>query len=244
MNTVFKFSLQIWVLLGVALGAMLPVLWRSYRCRWGLCGKVWHVGLVVLLLAAFVYPVVALPLRVAERFPSGSPRRDTLDGTAYMRYAVYDAPGGSAPVDMQYDRAAVAWIWEHIEGTPVLAEAPVGFYREGGLRISSYTGLPTLLGAHEYEQRPAEQVVPREADAQLLYTTQDPGVALELIRKHHVRLVYVGSLEHALYSPMALAKFDTLVEQGALERIYANEKVDLYRATDEVLSGKDASEWS
>jgi hypothetical protein len=43
---------------------------------------------------------------------------------------------------------------------------------------------------------------------------------------------------------MALAKFDTLVEQGALERIYANEKVDLYRATDEVLSGKDASEWS
>jgi uncharacterized membrane protein len=146
---------------------------------------------------------------------------------------------------MHFDREALVWIWEHIEGTPILAEAPVGFYREGGLRISSYTGLPTLLGAHAYEQRPSEQVGPREADAQLLFTTQDPGIALDLIRKHHVRLVYVGPLERALYSPTALAKFDTLVEQGALERIYQNDQVELYRASDEVLSGKeDASEWS
>jgi YYY domain-containing protein len=241
MNTVFKFSLQVWVLLGVGLGAMLPVLWRSYRRRRGLYGRVWHVGLTVLLLAAFVYPVAALPQRVAERFPSGSPRRDTLDGTAYMRYAIYDAPGGSAPVDMQYDRQALAWIWEHIEGTPVLAEAPVGFYREGGLRISSYTGLPTLLGAHEFEQRPAEQVAPREIDAQILFTSQDPQVALGLLQRHDVRLVYIGPLERALYSTAALAKFETLVEQGALERIYANEQVALYRVTDKVLSGEESA---
>ena len=52
----------------------------------------------------------------------------------------------------------------------MLAEAPIGYYREGGLRVSSYTGLPTLLGMHEREQRPWEQVGPRERDAERLFT--------------------------------------------------------------------------
>ncbi|MHB1317653.1 MAG: DUF2298 domain-containing protein, partial [Anaerolineae bacterium] len=245
MNTVFKFSLQAWVLLGVALGSMLPVLWTSYRRRRGRYGGVWHAGALLLVAGTLVYPIAATPMRIAERFPSGSPDRVTLDGTAYMAQAVYDAPGGSAPVDMRYDREALVWMWEHIQGTPVLAEAPVGFYREGGLRISSYTGLPTLLGAHEYEQRPAGQVAPRQADAELLFSTEDPDTALALIRKHRVRLVYVGPLERALYTPAALAKFPALEAQGVLELVYRNEQVELYRSNDDALTGMEgAPAWS
>jgi len=231
MNTVFKFSLQAWVLLGVSLGAMLPVLWRSRRRRRGLYGSLWHAGLVAVIVAALIYPLAAVPARVQERFSSGSPARNTLDGTAYMDYAVYDPPGGTTAVDMSYDRKAVAWIWEHIDGNPVIAEAPVDFYRSGGLRIASYTGLPALLGAHQYEQRPAAQVAPRQADAERLFTTEDPDTALEIIQRQSVRLVYVGPLERALYTPAALEKFDTLVEQERLERIYWNEQVELYRYT-------------
>ncbi len=233
MNTVFKFSLQAWVLLGVSLGAMLPVLWRSRRRRRGLYGNLWHAGVVVLIVAALIYPLAAVPARVQERFSSGSPPRNTLDGTAYMAYAVYNPPGGTDAVDMSYDRQAVVWIWEHIAGNPVIAEAPVDFYRAGGLRIASYTGLPTLLGAHQYEQRPAAQVGPRQADAERLFATEDPEVALEVIQRQGVRLVYVGPLERALYTPAALDKFDTLVEQQMLERIYWNKQVDLYRYTGE-----------
>ena len=184
MNTVFKFSLQAWVLLGVSLGAFLPVLWQSCRGRRGPLARFWSAGLVLLGAAVMVYPVASIPVRVEERFPSGSPQRNTLDGTAYMVDAVYDAPGGSVPVEMRYDREALVWMWEHVQGTPVLAEAPVGFYREGGLRISSYTGLPTVVGAHQYEQRPPYQVAGRQADAELLYNTEDPVTALGLIRKH------------------------------------------------------------
>lgn len=131
MNTVFKFSLQAWVLLGVSLGAMLPVLWQSRRRRRGLYGSLWHAGLVVLLAGALIYPLAAVPARVQERFSSGSPARNTLDGTAYMEYAVYDPPGGASSVAMSYDRQALSWMWEHIEGNPVIAEAPVDFYRAG-----------------------------------------------------------------------------------------------------------------
>ena len=120
-------------------------------------------------------------------------------------------------------------MWEHIEGNPVIAEAPVDFYRAGGLRIASYTGLPALLGAHQYEQRPASQVAPRQADAERLFATEDPDTALEIIQRQGVRLVYVGPLERALYTPAALDKFDTLVEREILERNYRNEQVDLYR---------------
>jgi uncharacterized membrane protein len=231
MNTVFKFSLQAWVLLGVSLGSMLPLLWGSCRSRVRpLCG-LWKAGVIVLVLGAAVYPLAALPTRIAERFPSGSPAGYTLDGTAYMHHATYYWPDSDSPIDMRFDRQALDWIWEHVQGTPVLAEAPVGFYREGGLRISSYTGLPTLAGAHQYEQRPAEQVTPQLADAQRLYASTDPLEAAEILDRRRVRLVYVGPLERALYAPESLAKFDALVAQGLLERLYENEGVVLYRST-------------
>jgi len=241
MNTVFKLSMPAWVLLGISLGAMLPLLWRV-EARRARRSYLWQAGLAVLLLGALVYPVAATPRRVAERFPSGSPPRNTLDGTAYMTHAVYDAPGGSAPVEMKYDREALEWIWEHVQGTPVLAEAPVDYYREGGTRITSYTGLPTLVGAHQYEQRPVEQVAPREADAQRLFASTDPDEALQILDRYQVRLVYVGSLERALYDPPALAKFETLVQRGQLERIYHNAQVDLYRrAGDAASAGEGAA---
>jgi len=124
----------------------------------------------------------------------------------------------------------------------VLAEAPVDYYREGGTRITSYTGLPTLVGAHQYEQRPVEQVAPREADAQRLFASTDPDEALQILDRYQVRLVYVGSLERALYDPPALAKFETLVQRGQLERIYHNAQVDLYqRVGDATSAGEGAA---
>ena len=237
MNTVFKFSLQAWVLLAVALGALLPLLWRR-RAGWaGALQKAWAVGAMLLLAAALIYPVLAVPARVTERFPSGSPPIGTLDGTAYMIEAVYYWPNAESPIEMRYDREAIAWLWEHVPGTPVLAEAPVGYYREGGMRISSYTGLPTLVGAHQYEQRPWDDVAARQRDAERIYDTEDPQELLDLLALHRVRYVYVGPLERALYSEAALQKFESLTDAGALERVFENEQVDLYRVPDPLDEG-------
>ncbi len=232
MNTVFKFSLQAWVLLAVGLAGLLPALWRRRAVLPRALRVAWATGAGLLLAATLVYPVSAIPARVSERFASGSPALGTLDGTAYMAEAVYTWPDSDSTIEMRHDREAIAWLWEHVQGTPVLVEAPVGFYREGGLRISSYTGLPTLVGAHQYEQRAWEPVEARQQDADRIYRTEDPQELSELLARYRVRYIYVGPLERALYPAAALAKFDALAAAGALEPVYRNAQVNLYRVPD------------
>jgi len=228
MNTVFKFSLQAWGLLSLAAGAALPALWRRAG-DWGRAASApWRGALVLLLAGSLVYPVMAVPVRVNERFPEADAPRWTLDGTAYMVDARYAWPDEEHVIELAHDRAAIAWLWENVRGTPVIAEAPLGFYREGGLRVSSYTGLPTLVGAHQREQRPWQQVNPRERDAEAVYTTTDPAALMELLGRHDVRYVYVGQLERIAYGEGGAATLEALARDGRLERVYGNDKVDIY----------------
>ena len=229
MNTVFKFGLQAWVLIAVVCGSALPYLWRRAQ-RWGKWrGKIaWRAALVLLLSCSLLYTALAIPARVSERFgDTPSPAR-TLDGTVYMRDASYAWPDADSVIQLEYDREAIEWLWEHVPGTPVIAEAPVGFYREGGLRVSSYTGLPTLVGAHQREQRPWDQVGPREEDATAIYETTDLDELRTLLGRHRVRFIYVGQLERTLYEGPGLAKFDSLVQLGELSRVFRNARSMIY----------------
>ena len=232
MNTVFKFTIQAWVLLGMATGSAIPELWRRVG-RLGGVGLLWKAGLGLLGAASLTYVFLAVPVRVNERFPSAWPARDTLDGAAYMRTAIYYWPEPDQPIELKYDLQAIEWLWQNVEGTPVIAEAPIGFYREGGLRVSSYTGLPTLLGAHQREQRPYAQVGPREYDAARLYETQSVETLMDILARHRVRYIYVGQLERALYGEDTLARFETLANSGTLERVYQNEQAAIYRVPDD-----------
>jgi uncharacterized membrane protein len=116
-----------------------------------------------------------------------------------------------------------------VRGTPVIAEAPLGYYREGGMRVSSYTGLPTLVGAHQLEQRPAAQVSERVSQADALYRMEDPDATLALMRQLRVQYVYFGQLEEAVYGAASRAKFEELVRRGDLKVVYENERVRIYR---------------
>jgi YYY domain-containing protein len=223
MNTVFKFGLQAWVLLNLAAGAFLPILWRRARL-----GRLWRATVALLVLAAALYPLLAVPVRVAERFPQYPGPRGTLDGTAYMLTATYTWPDDDSRIAMAADREAIAWLWEQVQGTPVIAEAPVGFYREGGLRVSSYTGFPTLVGAHQNEQRPWDAVAARESDAWRIYNSRDSDEVAGILDRYRVRYVYVGPLERMLYGEHVLVRLDDLVERGELTRVYENEGVVIY----------------
>lgn len=110
----------------------------------------------------------------------------------------------------------------------MIAEAPLGYYREGGLRISSYTGLPTIVGAHEREQRPSGEVSSREDDAVALYQTTDVKRLLGILRRYRVRYIYVGQLERNAYPGPGLAKFEELSQAGTLARVFHNDIVDIY----------------
>jgi len=230
MNTVFKFYIQAWVLLSIASAASIPAVWRWLRGHCSRLGRwAWGGACAVLLFGSLLYPVMAIPVRVNERFPGAQPPRGTLDGMAYMTVGVYTWPDPSHPIELSYDYDAIQWLLENVKGTPVILEASLAYYREGGMRVSSYTGLPTLAGAHQREQRPMGEVISREEDVKRLYETPDQTEALELIEKYDIEYIYLGQLERIAYSPQGLPKFQWMQDDGILQIVYQNSKVTIYQ---------------
>ncbi len=229
MNTVFKFQSQAWVLLALALGSELPALWARVTRRRSLPRVLWAGATIGLVGAGLSYAVWAVPQRAAERFPGVAAGAGTLDGTAFMADAVYLWPDADSRIEMSWDLEALRWLWRNVPGTPVLAQADVGYYREGGLMPTSYSGLPTIVGMHAAEQRPGEQVAARQRDVRLLYSTTDEAEARTLLGRYDVRYVYVGQLERAVYPGEGLAKFEQMAASGGLVRAFRNERVTIYR---------------
>ena len=190
-NTVFKAGYQAWALLAVVtgVGAFWSASWMARRVR-----RVWLGALAALVVLALVYPVLGSYSRLL-RFQQ-SP---TLDG---MQWLERTAPG---------DAAAVRWLRASVPGSPAILEA-VGrdFDPSGRGRISTFTGLPTVMGWAGHEVQWGHDPGTRAADVQRIYGTADVALARSLLRRYDVRYVVVGSLEREDYRPAALRKFDRL----------------------------------
>jgi len=223
MNTVFKFYLQIWVLWGVAAA------YAVYRCqvsgprRWA-----WWAAWGLLFFCAALYPAFATWAKVNDRFDRSL--GPSLDGTAYMQTAIYHDQGQA--LELRWDKEAIDWMLDNIEGSPVILEANTPLYRWGS-RISIYTGLPTVIGWdwHQKQQRAilGHQVVDRRLEhVRLLYEVSDEEITRQLLAHYDVSYIYVGQLERAYYPPEGLAKFDRMVGRG-LELVYSRGPVKIYR---------------
>ena len=237
MNTVFKFYLQAWTLFGVtsayglATWAQRALSWRPgwRRLAWAVTG--------ILFVLAMLYPAFAARAKVRDRFSAeASPRG--LDGMAYMDNAVQIE--NNVDVGLADDKAAMQWLLQNVQGSPVILEAQIPEYRWGS-RFSVYTGLPTVQGWnwHQRQQRsvvPSIEVERRVNHVQEIYNTPDPLRAHSLIDLYGVRYIVVGGLERASYAPEGLAKFEVLVQQGLLEPVYQGGAVTIYEVV-----GHDAS---
>ncbi|NLS76614.1 MAG: tetratricopeptide repeat protein [Chloroflexi bacterium] len=230
MNTIFKFYIQAWVLLALSAAACLGVLLRSWWVRRHALGAIWKVILGGLLLLAAAYPLVAIQSRWRDRFPA-PPAWGTLDGLAYMETATYNWDGHQ--IYLEPDLKAIKWLIDNLEGTPIILQAPYGYYRENGVRIAVNTGLPTVLNPlHENEQRYDELIGPRHRDAEQMYRSMDAEETARLLAKYGVSYVYVGPFERSVYSEASLAKFDAMSEYLAL--VYDEDTVRIYRVLDQV----------
>lgn len=190
-NTVFKTGYQAWFLLAVVGSVTLywSARWLGPRLR-----AAWLVGLVGLVALALVYSLFGTYAR-SGRF-AGSP---TLDG---MRWLERSEPG---------DAAAIAWLRTSVDGAPTLVEA-VGrdFDPEGRGRVSTYTGIPSVITWPGHGAQWGHDQGSRIADVQRLYSTPDLAVARRLLDRYGVRYVFVGSLERRDYPSASLEKFDRL----------------------------------
>lgn len=233
MNTVFKFYLQVWVLLSVAGGVALAWAWPSVQ-SWGVQRRrIWQGALALLVLCASLYPVLATRAKWQIRMNPDAPR--TLDGMAFMTSVSYDDSGQK--IALASDYAAIQWLYTHIDGSPVIAEAHSDNpYRSIGNRIAMYTGLPTIIGWdwHQRQQRavlPDSRVPQRIQDVTTLYNTTDVSEALAIMARYDVQYIYVGLLEHVYYSLEGLSKFDQMARAGRLTQVYQNEGVKIYRVS-------------
>ena len=186
----------------------------------------------MLIAASVVYPVLATSARTVNLT---LPR--SLDGIAYM---AKDSPTAFADCTQvgggsnSGDDAAIRWL-THIDGSPVIVEAPGSEYSHCS-RISAFTGLPTVIGwsGHEVQWRvnwlaqPGHEATLNERlDAvNQIYTNPDQSTVMGLLRRYHVRLLYVGAAERQTYNGADLdryASYLTVVYQHAGVTIYATE---------------------
>jgi uncharacterized membrane protein len=108
----------------------------------------------------------------------------TLDGAAHVQ---------------QDEAAAIEWLQSAPDG--VILEAVGGSYT-GYARISTNSGLPTILGwpGHESQWRGGhEEIGSREGDVETIYTSPDWEITKALLDQYNVRYVVLSSLEKSTY---------------------------------------------
>ncbi|MBX3047861.1 MAG: glycosyltransferase family 39 protein [Anaerolineales bacterium] len=208
MNTVFKFYLQAWVLLGSS--AALALAWTledmpEWSAGWR---NFWQSAAALLLLCGSLFMIQGVTAKMVDRMAQEAPRG--LDGMAYMQHAVYY--DRERRLELSQDHAAIRWLQENVAGSPVIVEGYAGEYHWGG-RISIYTGLPSVLGWnwHQRQQRefvPGNDVFGRMAQVDEFYTTTDLVIAQALLDRYQVQYIILGQMERAYYPGDGLLKFE------------------------------------
>ncbi|ALJ18957.1 DUF2298 domain-containing protein [Microbacterium sp. No. 7] len=179
---------------------------------------------LVLGLAAAVapawYPLAALPQVIPTLRPADY---RGYDGAAWMARS---APGTTLIGGQQHnealadDAAAIAWLNAEVDGQPHIVEAAGVSYTHLS-RISSFTGLPTVLGwdTHEWLWRTSASqpdaygavVAPRTREIKEFYTQPDVYAA-DFLQRYDVTYVIVGELERSRYPDMDPARIEALGE--------------------------------
>lgn len=232
MNTVFKFYLQVWVLLGMSAAAgfgwLLAAMdeWTpGWRAAWETTG-------IVLVGGAFMFMLMGGLAKIQDRWVAEAPH--TLDSMAYMPYATYDDQGQALDLKPDYD--AIRWMQQNVQGSPVIVEANCVEYH-WCTRFTIYTGLPGVVGWnwHQRQQRAAVAggagdlwVEQRVQEVGLFYMNPDPGTSKAFLDRYDVEYIVVGGLERAYYPGSGLDKFPAY--DGILwDKVYDNSGTQIYK---------------
>ncbi len=217
-NTVMKFHLQIWVLWGIASSyAIYHILNNRARSgRFKYIGvAAWSLVVIFMVFASLIHPIASTTSWTSGTSYFSTSTRGTLDGTAYLEKTNRE------------DYMAIQWINKNITGSEVILEAPGKAYSYSS-RISSLTGLPTVIGWVSHEKMwntNWSKIDERVRDVDIIYSTADTNRAISLLKKYNVRYVYIGDIEREKYPEAGLEKFG---EQEFFEPVY-NDTVQIYK---------------
>jgi tetratricopeptide (TPR) repeat protein len=215
MNTVFKFGMHTWVLLGIAFAVVIGQVWATVlRAPTWVRALVVGVSAVPWLLGA-MFPVVAIPNRTAYRI--NADQVWTLNGLQFMQTGSYQAYDRTIAFVSDYE--ALQWLRSNVTGVPVVLQSSNEFYRDYGVRIAANTGLPTVVSPlHESEQRDGSVVARRDADVVEFYRGTDSGRKLQILSRYRVAYVIVGPIERAVYGDAGIAVVEQLPQLREVAR--------------------------
>jgi YYY domain-containing protein len=236
-NTVYKITMQVWTLWGVAAGVALAAVFG--RARAAVAGGL--SGLrdsPVTLSAGLAAALLVVLLAAFPAFAVGSFVDDATGADGDLQLGL-NASGEAADV-RPGEVAAARWLRQNTTGQPIVVSKPAGhdvYNWDGGANtLSTFSGVPTLAGWEHaagyhgldaYEQR--LRVVDR------IYSGE-PTVVRRLLRRHDVDYVHVGPAEREAYGVRAFA-----MEFQSMEVAYRNNDVTIYAVNQTMLSRGDTS---
>lgn len=198
-NTIMRFHFEATFLLGVAATDRLvrgvSNLTRGGPRRGRRSEVVWAAASILLLVIAGIPPARALSAYLTSG--TGGRNADLLAG-----------PGAPGPEEA----AAIRWLTRQIRGQPIVVESTGRSYDFRACRISSHTGLPTLLGWIEkvpWWNRKAGDVVRRGAAIEMIYGSPTVEEALPVLRRWGVRYIFVGPWERSTFPEAGLEKLES-----------------------------------
>jgi YYY domain-containing protein len=182
MNTIFKFYHQAWPLLAIATAVLAERRWREARAAAG--SRVFRFAVASAGALALFYPIQATVTRL---------RQHQGPWTLESHSALVRRNRG--------DAAAIDWLRRLPGSNLVLLEATGDPYTEFA-RISTHTGIPTVMGwvNHEELWRENDKEVAARANAvRTFYSSQDTATIYGIIRQYRVSHVVIGELESRTY---------------------------------------------
>jgi len=202
-NTMFKLHFEVWVILTIAC----VFVW------WAVCRLIYSRALKVLLTVIILLLVFAQGIYLPQGLSDASGGWSNFYGLDGRLILERDHPE---------DAAALAWLGKNVAGQPVILEA-VGSSYTHYARVSSWTGLPTVVGwvMHQWQWR--GEYAPYHALELLVkgvYETGNPDFAKEMLLENKVAYVYIGPLEKQQYPNLDI---DTLKLLG--EVVYNSQEV-------------------
>ena len=217
-NTMFKFTFAGFIMLSLCLAyIVVRLFWYvGKNGRYNFAAFCFAFFCALLLFIPGHYTILSLKQRSGDLTKSNF---KTLDGTKYLEsFKSNDTlPEDQYAGNLMDLKRAIDWFNENVEGDPVICEAYGDSYTNYNL-VSSYTGLPTIIGwtTHEHlwrfhgivneekdllESDPQRDVFkifiyPRHDDIFTIYTSDDAELVKDKIDRYHVEYIVLGPFEY------------------------------------------------
>ncbi|MEX1018795.1 MAG: DUF2298 domain-containing protein, partial [Litorilinea sp.] len=256
MNTLFKFYVQVWVLLGLAAAIAFAQLWRAtaqqphdsllplesphgesphieqtqsaFAALAVPVGgaRLWRTVALGLLLCSLAFPLFGTPDRLDYRMVGWRPPVGTLDGMAYMEQGSYTWPDDSHRIELRHDHAVIQWLLEHVRGNLVIAESAEVDYYQAG-----GTRIASFTGLSglmgKHENEQRGGAQVAERHAFMREFWNTSDVERTLAIARELDVALVYVGQLERHQhPAGVEKFHAMAEMGLLEELYATDVID------------------